>query len=113
MTDYRKRAETVAELTDYADEDVVLSLLTAEPYYYDHMDNLELAQRIDDNYRGAYEDEKDFAQSWADELGSYKFGQEEWPYNCIDWNEAALVLMQDFFSVKSLASGTVHIFWNH
>lgn len=112
MSDMRQRAQHVAEHTGY-DEDVVLSLLTAEPFYFDHMDDDELTAWITDKYNGEYENEKDFAQLWASEVSGYKFGDEPWPYDCIDWDEATLLLMQDFFSVDSLVSGGVHIFWNH
>jgi hypothetical protein len=39
-----------------------------------------------------------YAQELAEETGMVK-GTESWPLNCIDWEEAADQLKQDYFSV--------------
>ena len=41
---------------------------------------------------------EDYARELAEDTGMLK-GDESWPLNCIDWEEAADQLKQDYFSV--------------
>jgi hypothetical protein len=41
---------------------------------------------------------EDYARELAEDIGAIK-GDESWPLNCIDWEEAADQLKQDYFSV--------------
>ncbi len=41
---------------------------------------------------------EDYARELAEDTGMIK-GDESWPLNCIDWEEAADQLKQDYFSV--------------
>jgi hypothetical protein len=50
---------------------------------------------IAEAYAGAYRDDEDFAEETADSLG-YINKDVSWPYNCIDWEQAANELMQDY-----------------
>lgn len=60
---------------------------------------------VDEVYQGSYEDDEDFAQETAEQLG-YINKEVRWPYTCIDWNQAARELMDDY----SAANG--HYFRN-
>ena len=42
---------------------------------------------------------KEYAQSFAEDIGAVK-SDATWPNNCIDWDEAADMLTQDYFSVE-------------
>lgn len=44
---------------------------------------------------------EDYAREFAEDAGMLKGlkGDESWPFNCIDWEEAADQLKQDYFSV--------------
>lgn len=52
-------------------------------------------ESIEDAYRGKYDSDEDFAREYADEIGDIKDGV-QWPYTCIDWEQAARELMYDF-----------------
>lgn len=41
---------------------------------------------------------EDYARELAEDTGMIK-GDESWPLNCIDWEEAADLLKEDYFSV--------------
>ena len=50
---------------------------------------------VDEAYQGQYKDDDDFAYNTADQLG-YLDERKSWPYNCIDWEQAARELMYDY-----------------
>lgn len=50
---------------------------------------------IDEAYAGEFEDDADFAEETADQLGLTDNNQ-RWPLNCIDWHQAAKELMYDY-----------------
>lgn len=50
---------------------------------------------IDEAYNGQYDDDEDFAQQIAEEMGSLDKNA-GWPNNCIDWEWAARELMYDY-----------------
>lgn len=52
-------------------------------------------ESIEDAYRGSYRSHEEFAQEYADDIGDIKEGI-QWPYTCIDWEQAARELMYDF-----------------
>lgn len=51
--------------------------------------------KIEEAYYGQYDNAERFAEQLAEDIGAIK---EEcaWPYTCIDWEQAARELMQDF-----------------
>jgi antirestriction protein len=50
---------------------------------------------IADSYQGEYNSDEDFAEQYANGLGLLDKGL-QWPYNCIDWTQAARELMYDY-----------------
>jgi antirestriction protein len=52
---------------------------------------------IDEAYSGQYDDDEDFAQETAEQLGAIDKNA-SWPQNCIDWKFAAKELMYDYCS---------------
>jgi len=50
---------------------------------------------IEEAYHGSYRSDEDFARETADSLG-YINKDVSWPYNCIDWEQAAKELMYDY-----------------
>jgi len=52
--------------------------------------------QIDEAYTGQYKDDKDFAQTLAEETGDIDFRNLPWPLTCIDWESAAKELMYDY-----------------
>lgn len=48
-----------------------------------------------DKYVGQFKDDKDFAWEWAEMNGDIN-KDVQWPYSCIDWEDAARDLMQGF-----------------
>lgn len=53
------------------------------------------AENIEEAYYGSYPDDKSFAQEYAENIGAIE-KELPWPHTCIDWDEAAEELMQDF-----------------
>lgn len=54
------------------------------------------AEDVAEAYMGKYRRDEDFAEEMAVELG-YIRNDVNWPYNCIDWEQAAHELMYDYF----------------
>ncbi len=50
---------------------------------------------VPEAYQGEYKSDEDFAESFAEELG-YMNESKGWPFNCIDWKQAAIDLMMDY-----------------
>lgn len=50
---------------------------------------------VDDAYNGEYKDDEDFAYETAMSLGAID-KHANWPYTCIDWEQAARELMMDY-----------------
>jgi len=62
--------------------------------------------KIEDSYCGNFSSDEDFAYDLAEEAG--ELGKDlHWPYTCIDWEQAARVLMYDY------ASSNSHYFRNY
>ncbi len=58
-------------------------------------------------FYGAYDSEKDFAQTYAEDIGAIN-ANVSWPYSCIDWDQATRELMMDFSSIDH--EGKTYIF---
>lgn len=43
---------------------------------------------------------KTYAEEFADDVGAIKPGEFQWPYTCIDWDQAARELQTDYSSVE-------------
>ncbi|MEI8208358.1 MAG: antirestriction protein ArdA [Methylococcales bacterium] len=54
---------------------------------------------IEEVYYGKYDSDINFAEQWADDTDSYN-AELTWPHDCIDWDQAARNLMQEFTSHK-------------
>lgn len=52
-------------------------------------------ENIEDAYHGEYENDVDFAQQLAEEMGAIREGA-TWPHTHVDWERAAADLMWDF-----------------
>ena len=50
---------------------------------------------VDETYSGEFRDDADFAEETAHQLGLTD-NQQQWPLNCIDWDQAAKELMYDY-----------------
>ena len=54
---------------------------------------------LDEAYQGSFDNDVDFAQEMAEQLGSVDKNA-SWPMNCIDWKFAAKELMYDYSEHK-------------
>jgi antirestriction protein len=70
----------------------------------------ELSKNFEIAYLDAYESEKEFAQSFADETGAVSENL-KWPLTYIDWEAATAELMLDHYSVEN--GHGVYIFQNN
>ena len=52
------------------------------------------ADGVEEAFAGEFDSDEDFAQDMAENTGEL---EENWPYNCIDWEHAAHELMFDYF----------------
>lgn len=50
---------------------------------------------IDEAYNGSFDDDEEFAQDMAEQLGAVD-KDAAWPMTCIDWEQAARELMMDY-----------------
>ena len=57
----------------------------------------ETVGKAEEDYQGQFDDDAAFAEDYADQCG-YIQKDTAWPYNCINWEDAAIDLMHDFFS---------------
>ena len=53
------------------------------------------AEDCEEAYSGEFQNDEEFAQNMADELGLLN-KEMSWPYSCIDWEYAARELMYDY-----------------
>lgn len=49
----------------------------------------------EDSYAGEYRSDREFAMEMADQIGAID-SEAQWPYSCIDWDQAARELMMDY-----------------
>jgi len=56
----------------------------------------ETVSKAEEDYQGQYDDDADFAQDMAEQMGDID-KDVRWPYTCIDWDDAAKDLMHDYF----------------
>lgn len=82
------------QLDDY-DEDAVKAFYDNQGTYWDKNPN-EFEDAFREAYAGEYASDEDFAQEMAEEVGAIA-RKVEWPYTCIDWEQAARELMYDYF----------------
>lgn len=55
------------------------------------------AEDVEEAYQGQWDSDEQFAMQLAEDLG---FEQPaNWPYNCIDWEQASRDIMYDYFEV--------------
>lgn len=53
-------------------------------------------EEVEERYRGQFRSDADFAEDWHDQTASSDESVERWPYYYIDWERAAVELMQGF-----------------
>jgi antirestriction protein len=53
------------------------------------------AEECEEAYQGEYESDEAFAMQLADDCGFET--PNNWPYNCIDWEQASRDIMYDYF----------------
>ena len=51
---------------------------------------------FEEAYQGQYNNNIEFAQEQAEQMGSIDFKERPWPQYCIDWEYAARDLMMDY-----------------
>lgn len=83
-----------AILENMEQEDIDADLLDAVKAYMKVMGTTDL-ENFQEAYQGAYNSHEDFARETAESLGEIDRNA-HWPNNCIDWEEAARQLMQDY-----------------
>ena len=53
------------------------------------------AEDVAESYSGDYESDEEFALDLAEQTGFIQ--PSDWPYNCIDWEQASRDIMFDYF----------------
>ena len=98
---YSESGMDFSKLYDYL-EAVAECTLSAElvEQYADHSgyDITEATAKAVEAYCGEFDNDQDFAYHTAESDGSLR-DDLNWPYNCIDWRQAAYELMMNHFSV--------------
>jgi antirestriction protein len=80
--------DTLRELIEQFGEDIVRQ-------YYEEGYDLNSMQEA---YQGQYDNDEDFAQQMAEDLGLIHENA-GWPSYCIDWEQASSELMMDYFEI--------------
>ena len=62
--------------------------------YWDTCEPSEFWEQFEEAYQGQWSSDEDFAQEMAEDCGMIA-RKVEWPYTCIDWEQAARELMYD------------------
>jgi hypothetical protein len=65
--------------------------------YLDNIGGLDLSN-FEEAYNGQFSSDEEFAEDMAENIGAIN-KDVQWPNNCIDWEQAARYLMQDYFEV--------------
>ena len=68
----------------------------SDPSYWATEDASDICQNAEDAWVGEFSSDEEFAQEMADDCGLMTDGA-EWPYTCIDWEQAARELMYDYY----------------
>ena len=89
--------EEVYELHDAFDnQDAIKEFWSNSPEYNAALDAEEVLENFYEAYAGVWDNDKDFAQNLADDMGFEQ--SNEWPHSCIDWDQAAReLLMFDYW----------------
>jgi len=58
---------------------------------------LETVSEAEEAFAGKFSDDGEFAEDMAYQIGAIE-KELNWPYTCIDWEQAAKELMYDYFS---------------
>jgi antirestriction protein len=51
-------------------------------------------KNVAEAYQGEYRNDEEFAQQLAEDIGAIQ--EQDWPYTCIDWEQAAREIMYDY-----------------
>jgi len=84
---------TAQQLEDYEDQ-INNSSEEAILAYINYNGEYATPEGFDDSYMGEFENNIDFADEMASNIGPLLT---DWPYNCIDWEQASSELMQDYY----------------
>lgn len=90
-------AEISQQAKDFAEENQ-LSEEINQAYIDNIGEEYATADDVAECYVGHYSSDEDFAQDMADGMGAIDKNL-NWPYTCIDWEQAASELMNDYFEV--------------
>jgi len=91
MSDISKLARKMAQENDLPEE--------VNQAYIDNVGaKYATADDVAEAYAGEFTSDQDFAQDMAEQLGSIN-KDIQWPYTCIDWEQASQELMYDYFEV--------------
>ena len=106
-------AQTIAEGAqrledDFIDAKALSAFLANEHRTLSNCDDDDI-DRFLDAYRGEWDSERDFAEDTAHEFG-YRSSNAQWPYTCIDWEQATRELMFHHWSVSN-GGGALYVFY--
>jgi len=101
-------AQRIAELVADLDDDMRDAVGAYLEDRGDQLDDDSLA-RCRDAYHGKHDSEKDFAVDWVEGTDAIK-DEVTWPYNHIDWDQAAEEIFNGGFYALKAAGGDIHVF---
>lgn len=99
-----EQAEASKEDKELTGDEAILENMEQEGISEDSLDavkaymevmNTEDLSDFEEAYQGTFRDDEDFARETAESLGEIDRNA-HWPNNCIDWEQAARELMQDY-----------------
>lgn len=106
IENFEKRSKEIAEKKDRTEEEKTLELmheqgidddqLEAVKAYIDNATGDDDLSDFNESYSGEFDSDEAFAEEMADQIGAVNDNL-TWPNNCIDWEQAARELMQDYF----------------
>ena len=70
-----------------------------DPLYYATEEADNICRMAEDAYAGEFFSDEEFAQEMANNCGFIQ--SSEWPYCCVDWEQAARELMFDYYENDS------------
>lgn len=90
-----KKEGDEAILEQMHEEGIDDDMLDACKAYIEVMGDSQGLKDFEESYCGEFRSDEEFAMSMADDIGAID-DKATWPNNCIDWEQAACELMQDY-----------------
>ena len=63
--------------------------------------SVKLIEDAEESFYGKFETDREFAEAFFFDFLDDKDILDKWPFNCIDWDDAASELMHDYFKVEN------------